>query len=56
MGFFAEHWETVSLTGGKAGGVERLLGNTAPVGTSSTVLLRMSLTRVSHNGGIGGLV
>ena len=49
-----------SLTGGKAGGVEpllgELLGNSAPVGTSSTVLLRMSLTRVSRNGGIGGFV
>lgn len=49
-----------SLTGGKAGGVEQLLGgllgNNAPVGTSSTALLRMTMTRVPHNGGIGGFV
>ncbi len=49
-----------SLTGGKAGGVEQLLGgllgNNAPVGTSSTVLLRLGMTRVPHNGGIGGFV
>lgn len=61
-GIFRGAWGDMSgsLTGGKAGGVEQLpgglLGNTAPVGTSSTVLLRKSMTRVPHNGGIGGVV
>ncbi len=50
-----------SLLGGKAGGVEQilggLLGNTAaPGGTSSTALLQMAMTLVQQNGGVGGLV
>ncbi|WP_310572023.1 YidB family protein [Gemmatimonas sp.] len=50
-----------SLLGGKAGGIEQmlggLLGNTAaPGGTSSTALLRMAMTLVQQNGGVGGLV
>jgi len=50
-----------SLLGGKSGGVEQLLGgllgNTAaPGGTSSTALLRMAMTLVQQNGGIGGFV
>ncbi|QJR34031.1 YidB family protein [Gemmatimonas groenlandica] len=50
-----------SLLGGKAGGVEQILGGllgntTAPGGTSSTALLKMAMTLVQQNGGVGGLV
>lgn len=50
-----------SLLGGKAGGVEQLLGgllgnSAAQGGTSSAALLQMAMTLVQQNGGIGGIV
>ncbi|WP_373059737.1 YidB family protein [Gemmatimonas sp.] len=49
-----------SLLGGKAGGIEQmlggLLGTKAQGGTSSSALLQMAMTLVQESGGIGGLV
>ncbi|WP_411279139.1 YidB family protein [Gemmatimonas sp.] len=49
-----------SLLGGKAGGIQellgRLLGNDGTGGTSSSAMLRMAMTLVQQNGGIGGIV
>lgn len=49
-----------SLLGGKAGGIEQmlggLLGNNAQGGASSSAMLQMAMTLVQQNGGIGGLV
>jgi len=49
-----------SLLGGKAGGIEQilggLLGNKAQGGASSSSLLQMAMTLVQQSGGISGLV
>ena len=50
-----------SLLGGKPGGVEQLLGGllgnrASRGGTSSSALLKMAMSLVQQNGGIGGLM